>query len=438
MLLSRYAFVTHGDETVFVTGLLRRSVFEINKSDWNRVENWLSSSTHHKPSDLSELINELEEAKVIVPAGFEELYYVVQRSLTARSLSDSFGLVIVPSMSCNMNCHYCFEEKSDETKLDDKTLEQLVKFTETQIDNARTKRLHVRWFGGEPLNDPNLVKTATSKLSDLCKKLGKSISGDLVTNGYNLTGELASKLSDLGLSSAQVTFEGEKRQHDKIRRVSKGGSYDRLIQNIVDASQHMEIRARIHVAPYNQEGIPNLLNHFSDLGLQDHLEYLYFAPLFNYDQSKKDSAFKSRSMLFLNSRDFSEQLVRLSRIAKKLGFRLADPLDTDYSVCTALREYTAVVNPDGGLARCYMDAGDKLETYGTLGDGVVNDANLSKWRNSMFSNDPECRECKFAPVCLGGCAKEVMNGADKSLICTPLKYKIDEVIPLHYSDAGLV
>ncbi len=113
---------------------------------------------------------------------------------------------------------------------------------------------------------------------------------------------------------------------------------------------------------------------------------------------------------------------------------MADPLEADYGVCTALRENTVVINADGTLAKCYMDAGDSVESYGNISEGILNSENLVKWRRQSFLKDSECRECTMAPVCLGGCSKEVQDGADKAVICTPLKYNYRELLRLHLDD----
>ena len=55
--------------------------------------------------------------------------------------------------------------------------------------------------------------------------------------------------------------------------------------------------------------------------------------------------------------------------------------------------------------------------------------------------DEECAKCRFLPVCLGGCSKQWQEGADKSVICTPLRYNhVDRIrvdrIRLYFSGGG--
>lgn len=432
MRLSKHSIVTPSGSHVFVTGLLERAVVKVPTEDWDLLVRQKFDPGECLNTSDGALIQQLKDSKIIVDDDFNELRYIVERSAASRAVSDTFGLVIVPSMSCNMNCHYCFEDKSDRSELSNINSDALAELAKSELEDSRVSNLYVRWFGGEPLNNPKLLQAVMKKLTDVTNKIGKRIGGDIVTNGYDLTGDLAQELSLMGLNSAQITFEGKKRQHDRIRRVGHLGSYDRLLENILAASEFMQIRIRIHVAPYNLPGIAEMLKDFSEKGLQQAIAYIYFAPLFNYKQSSKDTAFHDNSKLFLSSQDFAEKAVGLTNIARELGFTLADPLDAHYSVCTALREYTAVVNPDGSLSKCYMDAGDRSEAYGSLTDGIFAEDNLRKWRQINFADDDECRDCTFSPICLGGCAKESMNRADKSVICTPLRYNIDELIPIHY------
>lgn len=426
--------MTQTESATFVTSLASRSVLQFPPEQWTNICRDIDQAENLKSKLEPDLFQTLLDTLVLVSDEKDELEGIEEKSLLARSVSDTFGLVIVPSMACNMNCHYCFENKSNQQTLSTESSQALTNFVREKLSDRRLKSLHVRWFGGEPLNNPDLIESTMTSLRCVGQDLQKHVFGDIVTNGYALTGDMAARLSNQGLSSAQITFDGEKKQHDKIRRVARAGSYERLVTNILDAAEHMDVRIRVHVAPYNLDGIPRLLEDFANRGLQRAIDYLYFAPLFNYDQDSKEHAFAGDDRLFLTSYDFSVAVIPLLRVAKSLGLRLADPLDTDYSVCTALREYTAVVNPDGTLSKCYMDAGDYKESYGGLANGVERPENLVKWRQMHFANDPECRACNFAPICLGGCSKEVMLGASKEAICTPLKYNLDRVIPLHYCD----
>lgn len=431
MKLSKYIVVTDEDPDVFVTSLLTRSVFKLDSKIWSHIEE--SANTESVCSEVdTQLFDQLTKSLVLVDSDFDELGFVMEQTAIARAIGDTFGLVIVPTMGCNMKCHYCFEDKSDKRSLSDQNVSALVAFAADQLADNRLKGLHVRWFGGEPLNNLRLLDDVSKQLKSLCDGLGKRYSADVVTNGFQMSRKVAIQLAANSVNSVQITFEGDREYHDRVRFVGQEGSYDQLVKNIQDSADLFDIRLRVHVAPHTVDRIKNLLADLAEQGINDLVRYVYFAPLFNYDQSKKDSAFKSNPKLFMTSEAFASCQVELHRRAKMLNFELPDPLDADYGVCTALREYTAVVNPDGSLAKCYMDAGDSTETYGTLLDGLTNGSNQTKWRSMVFANDEECRECKFAPVCLGGCAKQVMNGADKDVVCTPLKYNMNELLPIHY------
>ena len=431
MKLSNYTAVTHRQHGVFVTGLLTRSVFELDLETWSRIQTYVEEGICY--SDIeAELYDQLVESLVLVEDDFDELGHVMEQTAFARAIGDTFGLVIVPTMGCNMNCHYCFEDKSDTSSLSRDTVNNLVAFASAQLADDRLKGLHVRWFGGEPLNNLQLMEDISGQLKSLCLSINKQYTADVVTNGFQLTKDVAAKLASNSVNSVQITFEGDREYHNRVRFVGQKGSYDQLIDNILASSDFFDIRLRIHVAPHTFERIKSLLSDLAAKGINELVKYVYFAPLFNYDQNKKDTAFNPKPKLFMTSEDFAACQVELHRLAKELGFSLPDPLDSDYGVCTALREYTAVVNPDGSLAKCYMDAGDSKEVYGNLRDGKTNESNQTKWRKMLFANDEECRQCKFAPVCLGGCAKQVMSGADKDVICTPLKFNINELVPIHY------
>lgn len=429
---SKHIVVTRKSNRVILVGLLKRCVVELGENEYDRLCSQLESG--HVSSEIAGLATALNENLILVDDEFDEQAYVVRQSRLARLAPDTFGMIIAPTMSCNMGCHYCFEQKPEaDGGMSEAVVERLESFVRTRISEAGVKSLYLRWFGGEPLAQPDLVMNMSERLREIARSLDIGFSGDVVTNGYYLTEKLSQDLFGAGLRSIQVTLDGARRRHDRIRRDKSGGSsYDRIVAAILGAPDGLSFSMRIHVAPYNEAEIPELLKDLQRLGLDKRLGTLYFAPLFNYRQNDGARQFQNGNPLYLSSKQFAERQVEFHRFALSLGFRMPDPLDADYGVCTALRENTVVVNPDGSLTKCYMDAGDTNEVFGSINAPDLQPENQQKWRDTQFQDDDSCRECKFNPICLGGCAKQASQADDKTMVCTPLKYNAEELIPLHY------
>ena len=299
-------------------------------------------------------------------------------------------------MGCNMGCHYCFEKHREE-KLGDSRDTALLSYVTKAM--AACESLHVQWFGGEPLLALDDVRRLSEKFLTLTKRAGKGYSAEIITNGFLLTDEIAKELAAVGVLEAQVTLEGMRRMHDRIRRPQDGcGSFDRMLENMAAASRYLGVTLRIHVAPYSLESVRELLPYLAGLGMQHRLRKVYFSPLFNYRSDAVAGQFAIEPRKFMGSAEFAHVQTELLALAIELGFKVGDPLDVSYGLCTGVRTASAVVSPDGSLAKCYLDVGEASAAYGAIDDRISRPENLAWWHNYDFSKDEECRNCKFAPV----------------------------------------
>lgn len=436
MKFSRYLLkIPHDDKKIMLVGLRRRNIVVTERSAYERLRVSLEENTVID-QEYQTLFDELLDSRIIVDEKEDELTSVAIESMAARAISDTFSVIMVPTIGCNLRCNYCFQSHGAHAKaeayIED---ESLRRYLLPVLESGRFANLHLRWFGGEPLTAMQSIEKITAGMKVLCGSLGLRYSADVVTNGTLLTRSVAEKLFELHAKDIQVTFDGHRRVHNGVRRGPNFlETYDILLNNLEAAADLLRIRVRIHVAPYNFSGIKDLLLDLKTRDLQTRLKSIYFAPLFDYRQEGKSVAFQAAHQKFMSSEHFARSQVELHRMALEMGFSLPDPLDVDYGVCTALRENTVVVNSDGSLTKCYMDAGDPEEAFGHLSEEVHRPLKKSIWRDTNFAKDDDCRSCDFAPVCLGGCAKQGQHGADKSMICTPLKYNYRDLLRLHFSD----
>lgn len=437
MRFSKYVLeIPLDDDEVSLVGLHLRTAITLPRTTLMVVREALEAGVPFE-SSVASLANFMVRNEMLVPDDDDELDRIARRTIAARAVSGTFTAIVVPTMRCNLRCHYCFQSHDDHGRESAPLSSEstLLAFLAQELEQRNLNRLHVRWFGGEPLLALDQIARFSHEVVDYCERAKKEYTADIVTNGVLLTADSALRLLSYQVRHVQVTFDGDRTLHNRIRRGDGvADSYGAILENIASAPPELKIRARVHVAPYNLDAIPRLLDDLVASGLHRKLQAIYFAPLFNYDQTSKGTAFERQDRLFLTSRDFAHFQVPLHKRALEMGFSMADPLEADYGVCTALRENTVVINADGTLAKCYMDAGDSVESYGNISEGILNSENLVKWRRQSFLKDSECRECTMAPVCLGGCSKEVQDGADKAVICTPLKYNYRELLRLHLDD----
>jgi len=433
---SRFNLCTEiGADEVLLTNLLSRTVLRTTRAQKELLDSLDGSVAYEELGpDERTLVAQFVSGRFILPDGFDEAAFIADSHVLARTSRRLKTIVIAPTMRCNMSCHYCFESKTTQCLsacLQDSLVERV------SVDLAGYEGLHVQWFGGEPLLEIEAIRRLTAKLRGACETAGKSYSAEVVTNGVLLDAKIASDLADLGVGEAQITLEGAQRLHDKVRFTSgHEGSFERVLEGLRSASPFITINVRVHVAPYSFDSVLELLSVLAERELQRCIGRLYFSPLFNYRTQDSKIQFRVEPRKFYGSQEFAASQIRLLEAAATLGFKTGDPLNASYGLCIAMLDGTEVFGPSGTIAKCYLDTNEPDKAFDNLQGSGKSEAVLQQWTDYDYRGDPECVACQFSPVCLGGCPTQRMHGADKGVVCTPLKFNFHERMKLAYGSAA--
>lgn len=428
MRLSRYNLTIRRSGSVLLTNLVTRAVVEVSETDYQDLSR-LPHGLEGLPTDLR---SHLAAGMFIVDEELDELEYVRHKVHEARYSSQELKLVVAPTMSCNYNCHYCFEEKAP-TFLGPVEQRQILEHVARELPGKSA--LGIQWFGGEPLLAIEVVESLSRQLMALAESAGAGYSATLVTNGSRLTGPVSEALASLGVRSAQVTLDGDRHLHDKTRSDGEGSSYETLLGNVAEARVFMDVQIRVHVAPFSVDRVRNLLLDLAERGLADGETEIYFSPLFQYVPVPRlhggASQFGADERRFFSAEQFAHAETGLYRQAAELGFRLPELLDASFGVCTAVQNNALVLGPRGNIYKCYFDLNNEARRVGSLSAGVAPGPRLLEWMDHEIARDAECESCTFLPVCFGGCTKKWHTGASKSTICTPFRYNWSDLVQLY-------
>jgi uncharacterized protein len=102
-------------------------------------------------------------------------------------MGNHFSIILLPTNKCNVNCEYCFEDKTD----DRMTLSQLSEVMTKVFDYMEETRIHaltIHWQGGEIMTmPPEWFSEAQILIQTLADKHGKVVEHGLQSNmiGYN-------------------------------------------------------------------------------------------------------------------------------------------------------------------------------------------------------------------------------------------------------------
>jgi uncharacterized protein len=287
----------------------------------------------------------------------------------------AYALTVLTSTHCNLGCGYCFQNTAQDTsggtrppriaraRLTSETISGILRFTERQMAAAGLERLRILLFGGEPLLNPRGCVELLERAADLAPT-----SAWMISNATLLTPSLARRLAALGLTSVQVTFDGDRADHDRIRvaRADGGGTFDRIVRNIVRASEVSPLRwtLRVNVSQETFHGVDALIDRLA-AQLDPGRCTLYFARVGDVGVGYANS--------LLHTGELPAAFTRWQRRALDLGFAVSRPGARKACVTCGHTDgrYGAVVSADGTLASCWETAGKPDWEVGTVTDGYL-------------------------------------------------------------------
>ena len=165
------------------------------------------------------------------------------------SLNPSYlNLVLFSTEHCNFRCHYCYEDYKIGRMKPDVVLgiKNLLHHRYKSL-----KLLEVSWFGGEPL----LAKDVIFEISETILSLQEQnpdlkYAANITTNGYFLTKYVAEELINYGISTYQISLDGDRQLHDTTRVLNNGkGSFDVIMSNLLalkEIEAEFTVLIRIH------------------------------------------------------------------------------------------------------------------------------------------------------------------------------------------------
>jgi uncharacterized protein len=295
-----------------------------------------------------------------------------EQGLFSIARPSSYSLTVLTSTDCNLGCGYCFQNTGQDRKgggrppriaharLTSATITDILEFTKRQMSATGHKKLHVLLFGGEPLLNPHGCKELLGRVADY-----GMTSASMISNATLLTPALAKALVDLGLGSVQVTFDGDRPQHDLIRvRRSSGGTFDSIVQNMAAVSETVPLQwqVRVNVSHHNSDGIDALIDALAERINTLHCG-IHFAWVGDVGIGYANEMRHSTAL--------AERFFEWQRRALEAGFMVGPPsADSPCNTCSFVNgKYGATVNADGSLASCWETAGKPGWQVGTVTTG---------------------------------------------------------------------
>lgn len=300
---------------------------------------------------------------------------------------------IYPTYACNANCFYCFEKNKKKEIMSIKTANDITKFIKNNI-TEKTKRIHIQWFGGEPLLNIKVIDLISIIIKEFIKNKDIKFTSNIVTNGSLINKSILQKFKQWNVVNIQITLDGTKKEYEKRKACRKiENSFDLVINNIEEIIKSgLQISVRINFDKQNFDDVIKLLVFLSKFNEYNNFR-CYPMPLYRTSKYNKENYIDENNCSIFFGKLFSK-MIKLKYIKNQKYFLLK----RDLLFCKALKKSTWVIDTRGNLYKCTHSMEKEICS---IYNKKIDELELKNWKRIQVDNI--CNKCIFLPLCQGGC-----------------------------------
>ncbi len=343
--------------------------------------------------------------------------------------NDHLQLILLPTEDCNFRCVYCYED-FQLGRMRPEVQQGVRRLVQGRAPGLKT--LEIGWFGGEPLTAYDIVLDLTRYFAHVAKEHDLLLLQHMTTNGYLLTPERFVELHGLGLRNYQVTLDGNEEEHDKKRIGKEGFRTFETIWNNLESMRNSRldyaVTLRVNLDQENLASMPEFIARLAAAFAGDRRFRLHL-----HRVGRWGGANDARLKIL----DDERKLLRLYRLARESGLRLALDMRPGGMVCYAALPYSFVVRADGRINKCTVALEEDENQVGRIlpdGSLLLNQARLRPWILGGSLTDAVCRTCAIRPLCEGNACPWVRI-RDGKRSCPPLRGQAQAYLELQAWDA---
>ncbi len=392
-----------------VVNLISTSIIELEEDKYKGLKlNCLNVFSDEEISALKDML-------FITDCENEREFYTKNKLIQKQK--NKLGLTILPTTTCNARCHYCYQSTISGKAMDRLTQENLFDFIKKRCPD----RLHITWFGGEPL----LNTAAIDYISDNCIKHNINFYSTIITNGYCIDKYLEKMKSSWRIKSAQITIDGINEKYNKCKNyIYKDSSpFEKVITNIHNLIENgIQVAIRMNFDKNNYLDILEAIDYIHEK-FGNHKNLRIYA---NNIYGEPDSFhLEDNTNIYLL---VYKKLINYGYINNIRDLRIY----ARDSYCFIYDENHFVVSPKGELFKCeHAILDDCTGKIGNLEQGITSQTNYDFWQNENIPY-PECQNCKFWFVCQGGCKHQQYFADYNGSQCVWIKEIFEDIIKIYY------
>lgn len=368
--------------------------FEVIYNDGNFVIERLSEA---------ELASLIQNGFIIENDNWDERQIWLDLRQQKRLKSDTYTMIINPTLDCNLRCWYCFQNHKEGSRISDKLIDAITNNISYQYELTRYNTFFLSFFGGEPMIASKQLIKLLEFSKFFCKSKNINLKAFFTTNGTIINSRLINTLSDVD-SVFQITIDGDSITHNQTR-VYK---HNKSIPTFPVITKNVKI-------------------------LQELLPKTFINIRCNYSSSTLDNM--GELFLFLKTLDSKRTRISLHKVwqvdertidlnllvqkvidIKKMGFNVyVQSLPVHDDLCYADYANSLIINYNGDVFKCTARDFTEKQRCGTLSDSGIVHWNYDKFQSHCFSRIPiKCEMCKYLPCCPSFCSQAMNEEGEKS------------------------
>ena len=377
------------------------------------------------PAD-SELLATLEDMGFLVEDPRAEIDFMRYDFEKYRFNDRVFELYICPTLDCNLNCIYCFENKR-QGKMTLETADAIYRFVCEQFENQPYRELKINWYGGEPLLGMDIIEYLSEKFIAFSEEKQLEYIATVVTNGVLLSDEAQEKLKECKVWCVMATADGIGCMHDRTRPSRDGRpTYDKIMDNVDGLlDKDFAVDFRCVIDGVNCESCIELAGKFAH---RDNVNVVFNQMRNLTDFEEQDPRAAKIQMVsekeharicleeFLNRNPDAEDFEHLLR-----------PLPVH---CIANIDRGYVIDELGNAYKCTsMPGTDRFIMFNVnepASSRKIDQALIAKCNGANPMDSAECASCAVYPLCKGGCSRTRIHEGVNT--CSHFKYTIKDYL----------
>lgn len=354
------------------------------------------------------------------------------------SIDKTLRLIIVTTNACNFRCRYCYEDHSDCLTIDDRFKCDLLNALSDYKTKYGLTNLIIEWYGGEPLMIYDKLVRYVTDINEWGKENDVICQHTATSNGYYLTKERYEELYKLGFVRFQITVDGFKQTHNKLRcsNDNDGDNWSVIVQNlreIKDADGNAVILLRANYSfellSYLEEYVAFLCENFNSPKFQ-----MFFYPIKRWGGENDSELDVLDDSLLLPASEIVLKTMTKYKLRSKFYI---DRLKLFSQICYAGDQRSFFINTNGDIQKCSLipDSAGKFNVIGTISDGRFD---INEAYNFMFCTpgmnlmrEKGCFDCAYLPICYGLCCPYAMVTKNE-IRCIKEKMNMEALIEYDY------